>query len=169
MRLVDEHFTRRARPRLASGDLTVRWMTRRDLHRALAIEAECFEYPWSLELFEHHLSRRDCVALVVELTEGSRRRLAERWTPWPIGYVLYSFDSDSLRVLNLAVAPEWQLRGVGRALVAALKAKLTSRQRDRIECEVRETNVDAQLFCRRMGFRAVAVLHGRYDDCDEDS
>jgi len=35
--------------------------------------------------------------------------------------------------------------------------------------EVRETNLDAQLFFRRMGFRAVSVLRDFYDDTVEDA
>ena len=35
--------------------------------------------------------------------------------------------------------------------------------------EVRETNLDAQLFFKQIGFRAVSVLRDFYDDSDEDA
>jgi ribosomal-protein-alanine N-acetyltransferase len=35
--------------------------------------------------------------------------------------------------------------------------------------EVRESNIDAQLFFRSLGFRAISVLRGFYDDSAEDA
>jgi ribosomal-protein-alanine N-acetyltransferase len=35
--------------------------------------------------------------------------------------------------------------------------------------EVRETNLDAQLFFRSMGFKAITVLHEFYEDTPEDA
>ena len=35
--------------------------------------------------------------------------------------------------------------------------------------EVRESNLAAQLFFKKMGFKAVLVLRSHYDDTDEDA
>jgi len=71
--------------------------------------------------------------------------------------------------LNFAVAEEIQKRGVGRRMIEKLTGKLSSQRRNRIMLEVRETNLAAQLFFRRLGFRAIAVLRDFYDDTTEDA
>ncbi|MCA9081140.1 MAG: ribosomal-protein-alanine N-acetyltransferase RimI, partial [Planctomycetaceae bacterium] len=41
--------------------------------------------------------------------------------------------------------------------------------RNEILLEVRERNLDAQLFFRNQGFRAISVLRCHYDDTEEDA
>ena len=45
-----------------------------------------------------------------------------------------------------------------------LFGKLSHERRNRIMLEVRETNLDAQLFFKNLGFRAISVLRDFYDD-----
>ena len=66
--------------------------------------------------------------------------------------------------LDFAVA-----RIVGRQMMAKLMGKLSQQRRSRLLLEVRETNLDAQLFFRSLGFRAVSVLRGFYEDTPEDA
>ena len=54
-------------------------------------------------------------------------------------------------------------------MVAKLVSKLSYDRRTRITLEVRETNLDAQLFFRNQGFRATSVLRNFYDDTPEDA
>lgn len=72
-------------------------------------------------------------------------------------------------MLNFAVSKLCQRLGVGSQMIAKLVAKLSAQRRSRIVLEVRETNVDAQLFFRENGFRAVSILHSFYDDTPEDA
>jgi [ribosomal protein S18]-alanine N-acetyltransferase len=60
-------------------------------------------------------------------------------------------------------------QGVGAKMVERLVAKLSFQRRNRIVLEVRETNLGAQLFFRKMGFRANRVLKEFYEDCKEDA
>lgn len=41
--------------------------------------------------------------------------------------------------------------------------------RNRITCEILETNLSGQLFLRSQGLRAVSVLRDYYDDITEDA
>jgi ribosomal-protein-alanine N-acetyltransferase len=59
--------------------------------------------------------------------------------------------------------------GVGSQMVAKLISKLSSHRRTRITLEVRETNLTAQLFFSRQGFRATRVLRAFYEDSGEDA
>ena len=45
----------------------------------------------------------------------------------------------------------------------------SQQRRNRILLEIRETNLDAQLFFRDSGFRAISVLRDFYDDTTEDA
>ena len=85
------------------------------------------------------------------------------------GFVVYELLKTRLQVLNLAVRPDLRRRGIGRALVARLATKLTHQRRSRIMLEVRESNLAAQLFLLRQGFRAVNVLRDFYDQTCEDA
>ena len=51
-------------------------------------------------------------------------------------------------------------------MVGKLIGKMGCRQ-ERITLEVRETNLAAQLFFSKQGFRAVKVLHGFYDNGED--
>ena len=54
-------------------------------------------------------------------------------------------------------------------MVAKLISKLSSHRRTRITLEVRETNLAAQLFFRKQGFKAMRVLRAFYEDSGEDA
>ena len=60
-------------------------------------------------------------------------------------------------------------QGIGTALVDKLVSKLSPHRRNRIVLEVRETNLEAQLFFKSLGFRAISVLRDYYDDTVEDA
>jgi ribosomal-protein-alanine N-acetyltransferase len=107
-----------------------------------AIERAVFSDPWSARDF------RDCVAsgmpfLVAETADG----LA--------GYVVAREAADEGEILNLAVAPAWHHRGVGRALVARVLATLVGRGATQVFLEVRASNVAARALYEGAGFREV--------------
>ena len=135
----------------------VRWMIRRDMADVLEIESEAFEFAWSEEEFVRCLRQRNCIGMVAE------------WNDRVVGYMIYELHKNRLHVLNFAVAREFRRRGVGRRMIGKLVGKLAPQRRSRILLEVRETNLDAQVFFRAMGFRAVSVLRDYYDDTTEDA
>ncbi len=135
----------------------IRWMIRRDMPEVLEIERQNFEFPWIDEDFVRCLRQRNCIGMVAEHED----RVA--------GFMIYEFLKNRIHVLNFAVDPEYQRRGVGSQMVAKLSAKLSAQQRNRIVLEIRETNLAAQLFFRENGFRAVSILRGYYHDTPEDA
>ncbi len=86
-----------------------------------------------------------------------------------VGQMIYELHRTRLHLLNFAVLPAMQRRGVGRGLIDKLKRGLSPKRRTRIVTDVRESNLDAQLFFRAMGFRAVDVLRDFYEDTTEDA
>jgi [ribosomal protein S18]-alanine N-acetyltransferase len=107
-----------------------------------AIERAAFSDPWSVRDF------RDCVAsgvpfLVAETVDGVT------------GYVVTREAADEGEILNLAVAPGWHRRGVGRALVTRVLAALAGRGVTQVFLEVRASNVAARALYEGAGFREV--------------
>ena len=54
-------------------------------------------------------------------------------------------------------------------MLQKLVGKLSPHRRNRVMLEVRETNLDAQLFFKSQNFRAVSVLRDFYEDTTEDA
>ena len=135
----------------------IRWMIRRDMPEVLEIEKSCFEFPWSEEDFIRCLRQRNCIGMVAEHDDRV------------IGFMIYELHKNQLHVLNFAVAADVRRSGVGGQMVAKLVGKLSHQRRDRIMLEIRETNLEAQVFFRKQGFVAVSVLRDYYDDTTEDA
>ena len=135
----------------------IRWMIRRDMPAVLAIEEQCFEFAWTEDDFIRCLRQRNCIGMVAEQDDQV------------VGFMIYELHKNRLHVINFAVAQQVRRQGVGRTMVSKLLSKLSHERRNRIMLEVRETNLDAQLFFKQIGFRAVSVLRDFYDDTDEDA
>ena len=135
----------------------IRWMIRRDMSEVLEIEQQSFEFPWSEEDFIRCLRQRNCIGMVAEYEERV------------VGFMIYELHKSRLHVLNFAVNSDCRRHGIGRQMIDKLIGKLSAQRRNRIMLEVRETNLDAQLFFRTAGFRAISVLRDFYDDTTEDA
>ncbi len=135
----------------------IRWMIRRDMPEVLAIESESFEFPWLEEDFIRCLRQRNCIGMVAEHDDRV------------VGFMIYELNKTRIHVLNFAVASDYRRRDVGTQMLSKLIGKLSRERRTRIVLEVRETNLDAQLFFRSNQFRAVSVLRDYYEDTTEDA
>ena len=135
----------------------IRWMIRRDMRDVLGIESSSFEFPWSEEDFVQCLRQRNCIGMVAEHGDSV------------VGFMIYELHKTRLHVINFSVHPAFRRRGVGAQMLRKLVSKLSPTRRTKIVLEVRETNLDAQLFFRDNGFKAVSVLRDFYDDTTEDA
>ncbi len=135
----------------------IRWMIRRDMPEVLNIEAQSFEFPWSEDDFIRCLRQRNCIGMVAECDEQV------------VGFMIYELNRNLLHVLNFAVRSDFRRRGLGSQMLDKLVGKLSQQRRNRITLEVRESNLAAQLFFRRAGFRAVSVLRDYYEDTTESA
>jgi ribosomal-protein-alanine N-acetyltransferase len=137
--------------------IQIRWLIRRDMAEVLAIENACFAHPWSEEDFLCCLRQRNCIGMVAERDHQI------------VGFMIYELHKSKLRVLNFATSPATHRQGIGSQMIRRLIDKLSQQRRVEICLEVRETNLDAQYFFRKLGFRAVCVLRSHYDDTYEDA
>lgn len=148
-----------ARPRLP---LHIRWMIRRDLYEVLDIETSSFEFPWSEKDFLQIMRGRNCVARVVDSRETETLNQVA-------GYMVYELHKHHIELVNMAVAPNFRRRGVGTAMLAELRKKLTPMRRRKLQVDVRESNLNCQLWLRANGMRAVSVLRKHFDETDESA
>jgi len=127
-----------------AGPLAVhgRWLIRRDLPEAVAIDAAGFgPRAWGEEDFLACLRHRACIGSAAEV--GGR----------VVAFCVHELRERELGLLRLAVHPRWRRRGVGGLVVAWLARKLSAHRRTSIECLVPERMLEAQLFLRACGFR----------------
>ena len=118
----------------AQLDVQIRWLIRRDMQEVLRIESASFEFPWTDEDFLCCLRQRNCIGMVAEHDHKI------------VGFMIYELHKNRLHLLNFAVSPDVRRTGVGRAMMEKLAGKLSVERRNRIMLEVRETNLEAQLF-----------------------
>lgn len=136
----------------------IRWMIRKDMPEVLSIERDSFNDPWRAEEFIRVLEHRNCIGMVAEFEEQV------------VGFMIYTLHKERLGLLNFAVHPDFRLRYVGSAMVRYLiDGKLSVKRRKRITLEVRESNLDAQLFFRNQGFRYVKTVKNLYTNTPEDA
>lgn len=134
----------------------VRWMIRRDMPDVLEIEGRSFARPWGERELVRQLQRRQVIGMVAE------------WYGRVIGYMVYELSPRTIRLLAIAVHPDFHGSGVGRTLLAKMAGKLGGK-RLRVRLDVRETNLDAQRWLRACGWRATGVIRGHFDDPGEDA
>ena len=115
-----------------------------------ALERRCFGDPWSLQSFREALSTDHSVGLVAEC----RGEVA--------GYLFGRAMLGTGEILNLAVAPEWRRRRLGRLLLDAGLDALAGRGAEEVFLEVRESNAGALALYQAAGFRAVGQRAGYY-------
>ena len=122
-----------------------------------ALEKQCFSDPWSETSVRSELSNPLSFWLVAE-EDGKL-----------IGYVGSQSVPPEADVMNLAVAPEWRNKGVGRALMTALIAQLHSRGITALFLEVRDGHTPAQNLYRSLGFVEVGRRPKYYVNPTEDA
>ncbi|WP_437207266.1 ribosomal protein S18-alanine N-acetyltransferase [Planctomicrobium sp. SH664] len=123
----------------------------------LRIEQSSFGTPWTDEDFLCCLRQRNCIGMVAEYDQKI------------LGFMIYELHKSRLHILNFAVAPEMRKHGVGAQMVLRLVDKLSQQRRSEILMEIRESNLEAQLFFKKQGFKAVCVLRRHFDDTEEDA
>ncbi len=86
-----------------------------------------------------------------------------------IGYHIFWVVAGEAHILNIAVAPEFQGQGLGRALLQFGLDFARDIGAARALLEVRVSNTRAQRLYQRLGFRRIGVRKQYYSDNHEDA
>ena len=130
------------RPRL-------RPMRETDVNAVLEVERASYEFPWTRAIF------RDCLRVgyfcfVYEAPTG----LA--------GHGIMSVAAEECHLLNICVHPEFQRRGLGRALVNFLLLFARRKHAHVALLEVRVSNVGAYRLYTQLGFDEIGIRKDYY-------
>jgi ribosomal-protein-alanine N-acetyltransferase len=128
-----------------------------DLTAIETIEQQAYPTPWSRSMFASELAKPTSICLGA--FEG--RDL--------VGYVINSRYVDAWHVMNVAVAPDHQRRGIASALLERLFELTHDDERRGYTLEVRVSNEDAIHLYEKLGFEPRGIRRGYYTDNREDA
>ncbi|HXK14524.1 MAG TPA: ribosomal protein S18-alanine N-acetyltransferase [Gaiellaceae bacterium] len=137
--------------------IEIRVLELNDLNAIEAIEQKAYPTPWSRSMFASELAKPTSICLGA--FEGQDL----------VGYVINSRYVDAWHVMNVAVAPEHQRRGVATALLERLFEVTRDDERRGYTLEVRVSNEDAIGLYEKLGFESRGIRRGYYTDNREDA
>jgi ribosomal-protein-alanine N-acetyltransferase len=126
-----------------------------DLPQVISIERRAFPTPWSLAMFVLELSKPSGICLAAVGGE----RLS--------GYLICSRYDQTWHLMNVAVDPARQRRGLATALLAEMIERAGANAP--LTLEVRTSNAGAIALYERFGFRAAGTRRRYYQDTGEDA
>ena len=128
-----------------------------DLAVVEAIERRAYQTPWSRSMFASELAKSSSICLGA--LEGERL----------VGYVINSRYVDAWHVMNVAVDPDYQRRGIATRLLERLFELTADDERRGYTLEVRTSNLDAIRLYEKLGFEQRGTRRGYYTDNREDA
>jgi [ribosomal protein S18]-alanine N-acetyltransferase len=131
--------------------VTIRPMTRPDLDDVLAIEQASFPIPWKREHFLQEIHSHLSFPFVAVCEETV------------IGYVCMMSLFEEAQIMDIAVAPEYRGRGIGRMLMEQAIVIAREKGAEQLVLEVRESNVAAITLYELFGFVRYFVRKGYYE------
>ena len=137
--------------------IEIRRLQLRDLTAIEMIERSAYPTPWSRSMFAGELSKPSSVCLGAFEDEVL------------VGYLITSRYVDAWHVMNVAVAPDRQRRGIASALLGRLFELTAADDRRGYTLEVRVSNAGAIKLYEELGFRPRGVRRGYYTDNREDA
>jgi ribosomal-protein-alanine N-acetyltransferase len=133
-----------------ANSVDTRWMRESDIPDVIRISSSCGD-SFSEKNMRRLFFKKGIMSVVAEVEYKV------------VGLIIYDSSLVSkMKIVLVAVEEPFRRSGVGRALVSQLISKLDSR-RNKLELLVSEYNLNAQLFFREMGFKAVSVEPGSPD------
>ncbi len=125
-------------------------MTEAHLDSILSIEKRVQFEPWSKQMFIEELKKEHSLCYTMFYESNI------------VGYVCSVFICDELHILNFAISPLYQKRGLGYLLLEYLMNKAVGKGLSFVFLEVRESNIAAISLYRKAGFVPVGTRRGYY-------
>jgi len=115
-----------------------------DLAEVAQLEKELYAFPWSIGNFRDSVTAGyDCWVI----THGEA----------VVGYAVLMIALDEAHLHNIAVAPEWQNQGIGRAFLTHMIQVARDAACQIVYLEVRPSNLAARHLYRKLGFQQIAI------------
>ena len=138
--------------------IKIRAMRKEDIPEVSEIENLSFPSPWSSNIFFSELEKESFAFYhVLEY----RDRL--------VGYGGYWKIKNEAHLVTFAIHPSFRRMDLGTKLLEHLLKNAQDQSLDTITLEVRDSNLAAQRFYERFGFKKIAVRACYYSDTEEDA
>jgi [ribosomal protein S18]-alanine N-acetyltransferase len=137
--------------------IQIRSLEPADLDAIEEIERRAYRTPWSRSMFASELAKQTSICLGA--FDGDRL----------VGYIVNSRYVDAWHVMNVAVDPPHQQRGIATQLLERLFEVTKHDERRGYTLEVRVSNGDAIRLYEKLGFEPRGVRRGYYTDNREDA
>ena len=131
-------------------------MTHAALPQVASVEQSAYKYPWTHGNFSDSLKAGYQAQMLVG---GDAAEAAEL-----LGYFVAMKGVDEVHLLNITVAPSYQLQGWGRLMLDALALWSRGQGAQWLWLEVRVSNLHAKALYIRYGFREVGLRKGYYPE-----
>ena len=135
-------------------NISFRPATLQDVPLLAAIETACFADAWNDDMLMQELTMGGSVYTIMQVDEV------------PVGYYAYMHILDEAHILNVAVLPAYQGRGLGRQMMWHLLSNLPD-DVVAVTLEVRVSNTRARRLYQSMGFRLAGIRPGYYMDKED--
>lgn len=127
----------------------LRPMGEKDVDGVMAVERQVYPFPWTAGIF------RDCMRVGYSCWVWEHEDRV-------VGYGVMSTGAGEAHILNLAVHPTLQRRGLGRGMIEHLLRIASQRGADEVFLEVRPSNQTAVRLYEEIGFSQVGIRRGYY-------
>ena len=129
-------------------------MTQAALTQVASVEQSAYKYPWTRGNFSDSLNSGYQAQVL----------LGGETNPELLGYFVAMKGVDETHLLNITVAPKYQLQGWGRLMLDALALWSRGEGAQWLWLEVRTSNAHAKALYLRYGFREVGLRKGYYPE-----
>jgi ribosomal-protein-alanine N-acetyltransferase len=137
--------------------IEIRRLTLAELPEIEVIERRAYHTPWSRSMFASELAKGTSISLGA--FEGDRL----------VGYIVNSRYVDAWHVMNVAVDPDFQRRGIASRLLERLFELTVDDDGRGYTLEVRVSNKEAIKLYEKLGFERHGIRRGYYTDNREDA
>jgi ribosomal-protein-alanine N-acetyltransferase len=158
-------------------------MSSEDLPTVAEIEVNSFPSPWSIDVYQREIVTRNGSYWVVrpgiENNQGANEgksgdKLVENGEELPpivpvLAYGGMWLLGDDAHVTTIATHPAWRQRRIGEWLLLQMVGEARSHGVSALTLEVRVFNYPALALYEKLGFVAVGLRRGYYQDTGEDA
>lgn len=132
-------------------------MTQSHIKQVAQIESLCFSHPWSEESINDSFIN-PCNRFYISVEENK-----------VVGYIGLSVIIDEGYILNVAVHPDYQGKGIGKALVKTVDDFAVENNLAFVTLEVRPSNEKAISLYESFGFKKVGERRDYYSNPKENA
>lgn len=122
-------------------------MLAEDIATIAAIEQQVTPHPWNQNQFQDSFAKHRCLTMTLD---GQL-----------VGYAIYTLVAGEAEILNIAIAPRWQGRGLGSQLLDAVIERVSGAA-EHLFLEVRADNIPAQTLYQNAGLVEICVRRNYY-------